>query len=137
MAYAYSGLGEAPATQPPKKAPYLEFAVYQYTVSLTAGQELDDQTIAIDSDSDFVWAKTSGTKTGDYELNIRLPDGRRICSAMVRDSIIIGTAQFPVPVVPHVFCPAGGHIGIDIHDLSGAANTVSICLLGWRRYARK
>lgn len=145
MSIYRNGLGEvqttqappAPAPPAPAKAPYEEFAVYQYSVSLVANQSLLDQGVPIDSDSDFVAAKIVGSKTGDYELNIRLPDGRRICSAMVRDSIVVGVAQFPVPIVPHVYAPAASHIGIDIHDLSGAANDVVIAFIGWRRYPTK
>jgi len=120
------------------KEPYREFAVYLFTVSLTGNQELTDQTIAIDADSDFIWTKLCGTSDGDYELRFRLPSGRYISSSRIKKSNLVGSsATWAMPILPPVECPASGKIGVDIKDLSGAANNVQLALIGYRAFPRR
>lgn len=126
-------LGEAPAAQA-QQPHYDEFAFYTYSVTLTSGQELLDQSIAIDADSDFYVMALAGSSTGAYELRFKLPTGRYSSSARIRNTLMIGTAQLPAAVTPFILCPANSRIGIDLKDLSGAGNSVYLALRGFRRF---
>ncbi len=127
------GLGEAAVTPAPVMQPYEEPGRYVLLDrTLTANQELPDLSLDIDGDSDFEWLATAGTKTGEYEIQFRLPSGRTISSARVRGSLNVGTGQFPVPTFPSVRINAGGQIRFSIKDLSGAENKVYIELIGKR-----
>ena len=130
-------LGEAPVAPAPEQPHYDEWGFYTYEVALTANQELLDQSIAIDADSDFYWVALVGTSTGDFELRFKLPSGRYTSSGRIRNALMVGTAQLPAPITPWVYCPASSRIGIDIADLSGAANSVYLALRGFRRFRRK
>jgi len=134
-------VGYAPVTSAPGAAnnqtAYDEFGIQVWDKVLTANQELIDQALIIDADSDFIWTKLAGNSTGIYEIRFRLPGGRYMSNSRIRNANLIGTAQFGVPLYPHVFIPAAGKIGIDIKDLSAAGNTVQICLIGWRRFRTK
>ncbi len=129
-AYAFR-LGEAPLPPaPPAQEFYEEPAEYVIDLSLSAGQELKDQYLQIDGDADFIWLATKGTKTGNYLLQFRLPSGRWLSNAPVRDANEVGTAQFPVPIVPAVVLPASARLNYYVKDLSGAANAIQIVLVG-------
>ena len=134
-------VGYAPVTPPAAGANnqtgYDEFGIQVWDKVLTTDQELIDQALIIDADADFIWTKLAGNSTGIYEVRFRLPSGRYMSSSRIRNANLIGTAQFAVPIYPHVFIPAAGKIGIDIKDLSSAGNTVQICLIGWRRFRTK
>ena len=134
------GLGEAPiepTTPPPTPEFYPEWSFYNFTRTLTANQELLDQSIAIDGDSDFWWMALLGCSTGTYELRFKLPSGRYVCSARLPSPFLVGTAQLPGPVVPFVWCPASGRIGVDVRDTSGAGNTINLGLRGYRNFPRR
>lgn len=132
--YYRVGLAEAPVQS---SDVYEEMAAYVYNVTLSANQELLDQAIVVDSDSDFQWRKIAGSKTGEYELRIRLPNGRYLSNLRIRAANLVGTAQFPVPVWPPVRVPAGGRIGVDLKDLSGASNSIQIVLMGVRQFPKR
>jgi hypothetical protein len=127
-------LGEAPATAAAAAPHYDEFAIYTYSVDLTADQELLDQSISIDADSDFYLMALAGSSTDAYELRFKLPNGRYTSSGRIRNSLMIGTAQLPTPVTPFIVCPANSRLGIDIKDLSSAPNSVYLALRGFRRF---
>jgi len=129
-------LGESPVTPPGGAIElYQEAAYYAYDKVLTANQELGNEGITIDADSDFMWLAVHGTQTGNYELRFRYSGNARYESnSRIRNANRVGTAQFPVPVFPRMLCPAGSRLGIDIKDLSGAGNTVQIVLVGMRLY---
>lgn len=113
---------------------YEEPASYVLDLSLTAGQERLDVPLFVESDSEFIWEALAGTSTGAYQIRIRLPNGRYMSNAAVRNANAVGTAQFPVPVIPAVTVPAGGRLGFDVRDLSGSANTVQLVLIGRKRF---
>jgi len=131
-------LGEAPVTRPDQTPQYYdEFSFLTFERTLAANQELIDQTIAVEADSDFVWVALVGESTGAFEIRFKLPSGRYNSSSRIRNSMCVGTAQLPAPVVPFVFAPANGRIGVDIKDLSAAGNSVYLALRGYRRFRRK
>jgi len=132
----YSGLGEAAVTQDPQATQqfYDEPASYPFDVTLTANQALKDLSQFFDRDSDFYWTGLVGTQTGAYNLRLQLPSGRFLSSAPVKNTNLVGTAQFPVPIFPAVRVPGGGKIGIEVTDTSGAGNTIQLVFIGIRRF---
>jgi hypothetical protein len=135
-------MGETPvAPAPAAAAPSIDVAnasqepaEYVLSATLTANQELLDQALQIAGDSDFVWLGTKGVKTGEFEIRFKLPSGRYLSSARVRGANAVGTAQFPVPVVPGIRFAGGSNLGYDIKDLSGAPNDVQIVLIGMKLF---
>ena len=109
----FHGIGEVPMTPPAQMQPYEEPHAIPYDVTLTGNQELLQQGVFIDQDGDFVLKGIVGSQSGS-----------------VKNTNLVGTAQFPVPVEPNVVFPAGSKVAIDIKDTSGSSNTVQILLIG-------
>jgi hypothetical protein len=126
----FHGIGEVPMTPPAQMQPYEEPHAIPYDVTLTGNQEVLQQGVFIDQDGDFVLKGIVGSQSGAYSLRFRLPSGRYWPNGYVKNTNLVGTAQFPVPVEPNVVFPAGSKIAIDIKDTSGASNTVQILLIG-------
>jgi len=129
-------LGEAPVTAAPREPFYDETSFLPIEFALAANQELIDQSISIEADSDFFWMTLVGESTGAYEIRFKLPSGRYDSNSRIRNSMCVGTAQLPAPKTPWVYAPANGRIGIDIKDLSGAPNSIYLALRGFRRFRR-
>jgi len=108
--------------------------LYPYTVSLSSGQHLENQSVNIDRDADFTLTGVNGSSTGRYTLNFRTPSGRLISTAEILDTDIIGTANQPTAVGPPMVYRAGS-VGpqLNITDVSGGTNAVSIVFSGIRR----
>ncbi len=102
--------------------------------TLLANQALTDLSLTIDGDSDFVLMAVKGSSTGAYNIRVRLPNARYMQSAQVQNANFVGTAQFPVPIVPAVVIGAAGRLGIDITDTSGVQNIIQLVFVGVRRY---
>jgi hypothetical protein len=114
---------------------YVEAGAEPFDLTLQANAESRDLSQYFAKDSTFLWTGVAGSQTGLFQVQFQLPDGRLLSSAPVRNSNIIGTAQFPVPIWPAVRIGPNGKIGIaTIKDLSGAANTIQIVFLGVRVY---
>jgi hypothetical protein len=129
------GLGNvAPQAMPVEPRYYDEPSVYVFQRTLAANQSLTDLSQLFDGDSLFLWMGVYGSQTGAYSIRFRSPNGRYLSSALLRNVNAIGTAQFPVPIFPALPVPISGKIGIDITDLSGAANSVEICFAGVKRF---
>lgn len=124
------GFGEVPLTPPAQQAYYEEPSALTFDATLTANQNLPSQALNLDSDGDFLLKAVCGTQTGAYSVRFRLPNGRYFPSTYTRNTNLIGTAQFPVPIEPPVVFPAGSQIIVDLIDLSGAGNTIQIVFYG-------
>lgn len=118
--------------QPPPAPtePHKESAYYVFQRTLSGNQALPDLRQIIDADSDFLLLSIHGTQTGNYTIRLRNALGRYIYSAAARNANVVGTAQFPVPLIRPELIPAGGSIGLDLVDLSGSSNTVEIVFAG-------
>lgn len=117
------------------------FFVYTYDVVLTASQILVAQSVVIHGDADFVWKAIAGVQSGNYRIRFGYGSssylsagGAGATNDRVRNANIVGTAQFPFPVIPHIVIPRAGNILFDIEDLSVASNTVQIAFIGAKRY---
>jgi len=131
------GLGEAPVIQagaPPAAEYYYEPGMLVFQRSLTASQALLDLSQNNDLDADLIWDSIWGTQTGNYTIRLKLPSGRYLSSAQMRNANLVGTAQFPVPMVPAIEVPRNSRIGIDLTDVTAAPNVIEIVFGGLRRY---
>lgn len=109
---------------------------YVYNVALTANQFLRDQVLPLSTDADFVWrALIASSSTGVYSVRFSDSQGYYLSNAMIPSAnFLYGTIPVPYPIFPEIVLPAGGRIGIDIQDLSGAPNNVEITFRGVKRY---
>lgn len=112
------------------------FFQYQYVVSLLANQMLRDQTVSLATDADFIWRAIKLTQfTGAFVYRFSDSQGYYFSNAMlVHLNLLYGGVAVPFPVFPELALPAGGRIGIDIQDTSGAPNNVTILFVGVKRY---
>lgn len=117
------------------------FRVYIFDISLTALQRLDNQRVVIDGTAAFRLKALAGTQTGTYRIRFRHASGEYMSSGgtggtndLVNNGNMIGTAQFPFPVIPQTLYGPNGHILIDIADLSNANNTIQIAFIGANVY---
>lgn len=108
---------------------------YPYDVVLTADQFLRDQTVSTTNDADFaIRAIIVATATGAFNIRISDSQGFYLSNGMIASANLIGDASSPFPIFPELLIPAGGKIGIDIQDTSGAGNTIEILFRGVKRY---
>lgn len=110
---------------------------YTYTVSLTANQLLTNQGVLVYTDADFAMrALILATYTGPFQIQLSDASGYYLSSNMLLYSIFLQNfAPFPFPFVPEIIIPAGGRIGINIQDLSGAGNTIQIAFRGAKKFS--
>lgn len=101
-----------------------------------------NQRIVINGDAPFRVKTLTCTKSGDFRIRLYDSSGRYYSSSgeggtndRVRDACLFGTGALPGLVVPHIDIPAGGFLGFDLEDVSGATNTVHICYGGAKVYA--
>jgi hypothetical protein len=107
---------------------------YVYNISLSANQSLVDQQ-PIANDADFAWrAIYISSNTGSFAVRFSDSQWYWLSSARILNTNLPGDAAAPFPVFPELLLPAGGRIGIDLLDLSGAPNTIQIVFRGVKRY---
>lgn len=111
-----------------------EPAIYVFTQQLTNGQALQQVSVNIDRDSDFLLTGINGSSTGSYTLNFRLPSGRLIANAQILNTDLLGTANQPTAIGPPPIYRAGS-VGpqLDLTDTSGNTNNLIIVFSGIRR----
>ena len=109
---------------------------YVYNVALTANQFLRDQVLALATDADFVWrALICPVNTGVFAVRFSDSQGFYLSNGMIPNAnFLYGTVPVPYPIFPEIVLPAGGRVGIDIQDLSGAPNAIEISFRGVKRY---
>lgn len=103
-----------------------------FNLVLAANATSNDQALSFDDLQDVVVLALCGIQTGNYELEIRDPDGRKITSGPIRNANLVGTAQFPVLLPAAIPVPPKHYITLNLHDLSGAQNTIQIVLISLR-----
>jgi len=107
---------------------------YVYPINLTALQQLNNQSVSILTEPDFLLRGLMFTSTGSF--SIRLQDGQQyyLSNDLIFSANLLSTAGDPFPIFPEVFYPAGGKIVLDIADTSNAVNTGQITFIGAHRY---
>lgn len=108
---------------------------YVYDVTLTALQQLNDQTLSITNDADFVWrAMVMNEFTSTFSVRFSDSQGYYLSNGFIANANLQGDAASPYPLMHEIIIPAGGRIGIDIKDTSNATNTIQILFRGVKRY---
>jgi len=105
-------------------------------VTLTAGQELQEQSIQIPSNYAFELMAISQISTGNFEAQRKSPTLQLVSNAPLQRDNFAGTAATPVVVFPSQVYPAGSNLTFaTIKDLSGATNAIEIVLHGVKHFA--
>jgi hypothetical protein len=122
---------EAPATKNGRRIqPETVLKVYDIVLALNA--RANDQVISFEDLQEVAVLALCGTQTGIYEIEIRDANGRKITSGPIRNANLIGTAQFPVLLPAAIQVPPKQSLTINLHDLSGAQNTIQIVFISLR-----
>lgn len=126
--------------QPPPEVAGYDTKPYFYIYSppggqLTADQEIEDDQVSIQPDSDFYCAGIYISQyTGAFELQITDSQGYQLSNGFLNSGGISQAANDPTVFSPAHMFPAGGRIQISIEDLSGATNPLQIVFVGWKRF---
>ena len=109
---------------------------YIYDVVLTGNQALRDQIVAIQNDADFVLRSIKlASYTGAFQIRLSDSQGTYLSNGYLNYGVFLsGGVAVEFPMFPELTFPAGGRIGIDITDTSGATNTIEIAFRGAKRY---
>jgi hypothetical protein len=99
---------------------------------LVGNAEANNQLVTFEDLQEVAVLALCGTQTGDYQIEITDPRGRKITSAPIRNANLIGTAQFPVLLPAPIKVPPQHSITLNIKDLSGASNTIQIVFISIR-----
>lgn len=103
-----------------------------FDLVLAANAEANNQLVSFEDLQEVKVLALCGTQTGNYQIQILDPRGRRITSAPVRNANLIGTAQFPVLLPAPITVPPKQSITLNLKDLSGAQNTIQLVFIGIR-----
>lgn len=106
-----------------------------FDIVVPASTELPNLARDVPTDADFIWRATVANKqTGAYSVRFADSQGYFFADALMHYLNLSASATAPSVNGKEVVIPAGGQIGIDILDLSGAQNTIEIVFLGVKRY---
>jgi hypothetical protein len=98
---------------------------------LTALQELTNDSVQIDVDSDFrLFAWYIALYTGEFEIQIADSTGYYLFSGFMNSGAISQSSAIPTIFSPAHPFPAGGKIVININDLSDSTNPLQIAFVG-------
>lgn len=127
--FAPEALNGVPSLPDVAEAPF----DYVYDVTLSANQQLLDQTVSVDTDSDFeLRAVLVGVSSAPFSVRWSDGQGYYTSSGQIVSSAFQGLQPFPC--FPSLIIPAGGRIGVDISDLSGGSNIVQLIFRGVKVY---
>lgn len=127
---AFNGIGQA--STPPRYRDVCFDYTFQATVAANSQSQLQQ---SIENDADFAWRATViNLSTGNFAVKFSDSDFFNLSSGFIVRDNILGDPSSPFPVFPEIIIPAGGRIGIEIQELSGAQNTIEILLRGAKRY---
>ena len=102
---------------------------------LTALQELTNDSVQIDVDSDFrLFAWYISLFTGEFEIQLADSTGYYLMSGFMNSGAISQSSAIPTIFSPAHPFPAGGKILININDLSGETNPLQIAFVGEKLY---
>jgi len=107
---------------------------YVYEISLTASQALTGETIAIDTDSDFVWRGLIINSDGTFTVRFADFANYYVSNAQLLSTLFSTFGGQPWPVRPEIVFPAGSRITLDLTDLSADDNTGQIIFVGCKRF---
>jgi hypothetical protein len=117
-----------------------EIKTYSYIYNppnneLTANQEIEGDTVAIQTDADFyMFARYISLYTGAFQMRITDSTGYRLDDGFINSGALSQSSNDPTVFSPMHFFPAGSKIVIDIEDLSGETNPTQIVFPGIKVY---
>jgi len=112
---------------------------YVYDKTLTAGQQLDSQSVPIDNDSDFMLRGIQlGAGPSTFSFLIYDTQGYYLSDELFPGAILVNNFRyFPLPIIPELPFPAGSAIGIRIrNDDAVSSITVQLIFKGVKRFYR-
>jgi hypothetical protein len=102
---------------------------------LTALQEIDGDTVAIQTDADFyAFGWYISLFTGSFQIRLADSTGYQLQSGFINSGAISQSSNKPTVLSPAHLFPAGSKILIDIADLSNATNPLQIVFPGVKLY---
>lgn len=106
-----------------------------YNVTLSANQVLSDSK-QIQHDADFILrAIFVNSATGAFSVRFNVNGFYYFSDApLLSAAIAAADPASPFPIWPEFQIPAGGRIGLDLTELSGAPNTIQIIFRGCKRF---
>jgi len=111
-----------------------EPCTYVFQTDLAADERLQQVSVNIDRDSDFMLTGIHGSSDDAYTMNFRLPSGRLYSNAEIPNTDIIGTANQPTAIGPPPIYRAGSSgPQLDLTNLISGTNNVLIIFDGIRR----
>lgn len=119
---------------------YIErYWAYSAIVTLTTLQQGIFR-VVLDGEADFLLKLLTCSSTGNFRCRLGSSDsgtwfsGSGIVSGggndRVLSTLMFGNAQFPFPVVPHIYYPRSASIILDLEDISAAGNTLEFAFHG-------
>lgn len=111
---------------------------YPFNITLTGNQIADNQIVPIYTYADFILrALIITVQTGAFSVQFTDGQGYQLSNGKINAFNLVGTPSDPFIFFPEVAYPAGGRIGINIQDTSGAGNTIQLLFRGVNRYRLK
>lgn len=103
---------------------------------LTGNQELENDSVQIDVDSDFrLFAWFISLFTGQFEIQIADSTGYYLFSGFMNSGAISQSSAIPTIFSPAHPFPAGGKILINLNELSGSTNPLQIVFVGEKLFS--
>lgn len=124
---AANGIREAAWKYEPKAFDYV------FDITLGASQTGSFQQ-GIHTDSDFAWRGLVINSTGAFSVQFSDSDWFDLSSGQLLSNVIQGDPSSPYPIFPEIIIPAGGRIGMEVTELSGAQNVIQFLFRGAKRF---
>lgn len=106
-----------------------------FNVTMAALTFRDNLARDVPTDGDFIWRSTiANTQTGAYSVKFKDAQGYEFSNGLIHYLNLSATGAAPAANGKEVMIPAGGQIGIEIQELSGAENVIQIVFKGVMRY---
>lgn len=107
---------------------------YVFDVAMVLGQTLENQTIAIETDSDFLWRAFFQWSQASFGIRLYDANGYAMSNGYINNANLLNTGAAPYPIIPESFFPAGGRITFDLENLGLGANQIQLAFRGVKRY---
>ena len=129
----FQGLALDPnAVTEPKPFDYVYNPPYD---QLTALQEIDGDTVSIQTDADFyLFGMYISLYTGPFQYRLADSTGYQLESGFINSGALSQSSNDPTVISPAHLFPAGSKILIDIADLSDETNPLQIVFKGIKLY---
>lgn len=105
--------------------------------TVLTGNQLKNETIDIDADSDFM-ARGVYIASATGAFKVRFADSRQyfVSNLRVASQNLSTDPAAPYPLFPELPLPANGRILVELEDTSGAGNTIQLVFRGAKRWRR-